>query len=360
MSNTRLPALTKLNTNGVVFVRSRHRAVGLFLDSSNTYIQVYVEKSRWKSPPELCYTRSVHSIDSVLCFQCIDDPSLTWPHPSPNFGNPVRFSEETKLIDLKWSNTQGKLSGAMFSFEEEKLVRRLMQEKDGHEGKKFCTRACAKLNESPQYLLQELDMLRKTYLDCKRNNTYREQQRIQKQIYTEYVNDHLYDLIKDTSTKETVKSLVEVGSLIYPIPTLYAKLKHDRVRPVWLDAFFKRDTYIDRIVDDLIVNPDHPSFPSGHSTKVHTVLELVKTCNVRGITTFDDDTVTIVAHWAEEVSTNRERAGLHYKSDTTAGKVLANIIVEDLFESIDGDDATLNNLRSYALKWVKKMGFDEL
>jgi hypothetical protein len=68
--------------------------------------------------------------------------------------------------------------------------------------------------------------------------------------------------------------------------------------------------------------PGHPAFPSGHSTQSHLMTYVL--LEVDGIKArFNKE-----LRWlANRVATNRERAGLHYRSDSTAGKHLAMGIV---------------------------------
>jgi membrane-associated phospholipid phosphatase len=67
--------------------------------------------------------------------------------------------------------------------------------------------------------------------------------------------------------------------------------------------------------------PGHPSFPSGHATQAWLLSIALKaaTPKVAGTSIYADQ-----LDWlAQRVAVNRERAGLHYPSDSEAGKVLA-------------------------------------
>jgi hypothetical protein len=106
-------------------------------------------------------------------------------------------------------------------------------------------------------------------------------------------------------SKPLVELALQTAKRIGEIPTTYFKWQFDRPRPSsvcpgLMPAFGP---------------PSHPAFPSGHSTQAWLM-------------TF---TLSVVApeykdqlEWlAERVALNRERAGLHYASDSRAGKFLA-------------------------------------
>ena len=70
--------------------------------------------------------------------------------------------------------------------------------------------------------------------------------------------------------------------------------------------------------------PGHASFPSGHSTQAH----LMALCMVDVLATWPDagDVTDDIWTLADRIARNREIAGLHYPSDTDAGKLLAQAI----------------------------------
>ena len=89
---------------------------------------------------------------------------------------------------------------------------------------------------------------------------------------------------------------------------MYFKNVFNRVRP-WV------------LAPDLsppIPLPGHPAYPSGHSTQMHLMALL--------LTEFRPDAAAELDDIALRVAVNRERAGLHYASDTAAGKELAENI----------------------------------
>ena len=70
--------------------------------------------------------------------------------------------------------------------------------------------------------------------------------------------------------------------------------------------------------------PGHSSFPSGHATQAHLIAEcakLVLSTPVKAALSADLDAL------AGRIARNREIAGLHYRSDSTAGSNLAVAIL---------------------------------
>ena len=74
--------------------------------------------------------------------------------------------------------------------------------------------------------------------------------------------------------------------------------------------------------------PTHPAYPSGHATQTMYIATI--------LTHFDPDNREIYKQTADEISTNREIAGLHYRSDSLAGyelgRKLANKLIDNNFE----------------------------
>jgi len=69
--------------------------------------------------------------------------------------------------------------------------------------------------------------------------------------------------------------------------------------------------------------PAHPAYPSGHSTKAHIAAYFY----ARLFPHLTDGLLTAAA----AIARNREVAGLHYPSDSLAGKLLAGQLVDALF-----------------------------
>ena len=74
----------------------------------------------------------------------------------------------------------------------------------------------------------------------------------------------------------------------------------------------------------LIEVPGHASFPSGHSTQAHLVARLLEEVMPFEIVRPNGDAPGPLQCLADRIARNREVIGLHYPSDSVAGKELAN------------------------------------
>ncbi len=113
------------------------------------------------------------------------------------------------------------------------------------------------------------------------------------------------------SEKPATNALINFATRAGEIVALHFKLKYKRVRPSTL-------------CPGLLLPfgpPRHPAFPSGHSLTAHLttyILNEIPSVNA---------TVGPELTWlADRVAKNRERAGLHYPSDSVAGRLLAQAI----------------------------------
>ncbi len=93
------------------------------------------------------------------------------------------------------------------------------------------------------------------------------------------------------------------------------KEMHDRIRP----------SYLDPTLSTVVAVPGHPSYPSGHATESYVIALILSELDPAGAAVYQEDAVTI--------GENRERAGVHYPSDTLAGRQLAEAYVAALKET---------------------------
>jgi len=103
-------------------------------------------------------------------------------------------------------------------------------------------------------------------------------------------------------------------------PLFFAKMRYNRARAYQL---------IPDLAPDFLPAgffPMHPSFPSGHSTQAHLVVNVLAAV-------FGDDRVGNARDMAWQIGRNREIAGLHYPSDTRAGYYLAAVLIQDALRS---------------------------
>lgn len=105
------------------------------------------------------------------------------------------------------------------------------------------------------------------------------------------------------ATLQLMSSMVQLGT----IGAMYFKNKYQRPRP-------------SQVAPDLrafIDVPPHASYPSGHATQAFLVAQALTT--VCG----NPETGEHLYHIARDVAVNREYAGVHYSSDSEAGRILA-------------------------------------
>jgi hypothetical protein len=109
--------------------------------------------------------------------------------------------------------------------------------------------------------------------------------------------------------------LLAIASLVGTFVAMYFKGRYARPRPSQLCPALLPPIEV----------PGHASFPSGHSTQAH----LMALCMDAVLDTLvqkpvmDDDLWTL----ADRLARNREIAGLHYRSDTVAGRLFAECIM---------------------------------
>ncbi len=118
---------------------------------------------------------------------------------------------------------------------------------------------------------------------------------------TAYMSDPRYPL--------TGKVISQLFDEITPI-VMRIKTKYDRVRAHKLDP----------TLAPAIDVPEHPAYPSGHSTQAHAIAFVLTVIAPERQTEFESD--------ALRVAVNREIAGVHYPSDSAAGRILARQIVD--------------------------------
>ncbi len=85
--------------------------------------------------------------------------------------------------------------------------------------------------------------------------------------------------------------------------------------------------------------PRHPAFPSGHALTGHLTSALL-----RKIQALEDYKGNELDWLARRVAMNRERAGLHYASDSAAGKLLAEAVAAQLTTPPSGGGSYFNPL----------------
>ena len=70
----------------------------------------------------------------------------------------------------------------------------------------------------------------------------------------------------------------------------------------------------------VVPNPGHPAYPSGHTCQTLLAVEMIKLVMPKRLLT--PDAVKFIEDLAADAAINREYAGVHYASDTAAGRRL--------------------------------------
>lgn len=118
-----------------------------------------------------------------------------------------------------------------------------------------------------------------------------------------------------TTSKPRTGALISDAHLTLIPVILSLKERFDRVRPSLLDP----------TLTTAIPIPGHPAYPSGHASEAHMVAYLLAELDPENTDAYLAD--------AARIAKNREIAGVHYPSDTEAGKQLAAQFVALYLES---------------------------
>lgn len=130
----------------------------------------------------------------------------------------------------------------------------------------------------------------------------------------DYVPTFLNHLGIDPHQHRQTVRLIETLGFLGAMVVMPWKLEYNRLRP----------SQLDHDLEPAILVPAHPSYPSGHATQAHL------TAHALIHVTTDPRFHAHIDHVATEIAVNREWAGVHFASDTTAGKDLAAGIWNEL------------------------------
>lgn len=134
-------------------------------------------------------------------------------------------------------------------------------------------------------------------------------QRIKEQVDFNYTYFHK---LEDKPKTQHLCDLIQ-NELVTVI--LAKKLKFDRVRP----------SFVNNNIKLVIENPKHPAYPSGHATQSHLFAYV--------LASLDSVNGKQYIATAKEVTVNREYAGVHYRSDSYVGKLLAKAMIKELVKN---------------------------
>lgn len=133
-------------------------------------------------------------------------------------------------------------------------------------------------------------------------------------------------LVGTTTKPHTSELITTAHETIIPLIITF-KRTFDRVRP----------SYLDPTLTTTIPVPSHAAYPSGHATEAHLVAYLLAELDPENREAYLAD--------AARIAHNREIAGVHYPSDSTAGKSLAAQFTE-LFLSTENGAKLLEAART--------------
>ena len=134
----------------------------------------------------------------------------------------------------------------------------------------------------------------------------------------EYVGNRYYRFLRIESythsrTYALIDDIVDEAAVV----VMHFKNRFNRARP-W---------EYEPALEPIIPPPGHPAYPSGHATQAHS-LSMV-------LAQVIPELAGELESLAYEVARNREIGGVHYPSDSEAGRQLAKQIVADLLASED-------------------------
>ena len=151
-----------------------------------------------------------------------------------------------------------------------------------------------------------------------KNITPERQLQIEHEIYLDGIFDR-FEATREEREQMTTLLQSENDPIIMNL-----KNKYDRVLPYKLD----------KTIQPSISPPQHPSYPSGHATQAYFIALLLSEKR--------PEKGKLYMRTAENIAINREYAGVHYRSDTTYGREIA----EKLYKYFDGKKNPLMNMES--------------
>jgi len=114
------------------------------------------------------------------------------------------------------------------------------------------------------------------------------------------------------ATYENTKRLLQILRHESGVALVWQEKKFDRVRP----------SFVNPEIITVIGNPGLPSYPSGHASQFHLLAYCLAAVNPKKANEY------LAA--AASIAKNREYAGVHYPTDSYAGKVLAKLMIRQL------------------------------
>lgn len=121
----------------------------------------------------------------------------------------------------------------------------------------------------------------------------------------------------DDALKKSVRYLLSLTNKEIMYFILREKRHFSRPRP----------SQLDENLELLIPNPGHPAYPSGHATQSMLFSEI--------LSILEPDNRRTYIEYAQNIAKRREIAGVHYPSDSEAGRLLAQQLLSELIKIPD-------------------------
>ncbi|CUT10086.1 Conserved domain protein [Bradyrhizobium sp.] len=137
----------------------------------------------------------------------------------------------------------------------------------------------------------------------------------------EFISKFLHLVSATGTTHPATARMLIVADAVTALISMHYKSHFNRPRPTQVVPGFMSP----------IQHGGHASFPSGHSTQAHVFAALLKEVISPSLGEPDGDAMAgLLDVLAKRIARNREIAGLHYPSDSTAGVILAEAIADKI------------------------------
>tara|TARA_Y100000991_G_C21970893_1_gene349385 strand:- start:1315 stop:2034 length:720 start_codon:yes stop_codon:yes gene_type:complete len=223
----------------------------------------------------------------------------------------MKYQIYYNINNIKYSNTQGRI-GDEFSEEIKKIGNSIKLKNI----KKLVNIIDKYPENLSNFTINEINIL----LDKQNKRDAKIYYQILKEAYE--IDDTFKKYMLNNNVDEEIINKVydTIPKIIYKIDlALYVVKKfYDRVRPSILSKELLKHNIIDDSIKPWIKLPTHPAYPSGHATQSMFLAEYFSNYYPQYRQCFENA--------AEEISVNREIAGLHYRSDTIAGYKLGKFL----------------------------------
>ena len=125
---------------------------------------------------------------------------------------------------------------------------------------------------------------------------------------------HTYASLTDATQRPATAKLIKAAFNDSAIVVFTFKKQFNRVRPSLLAE------KLNKPIGTAIAIPEHPAYPSGHATSSWTIAYLLQELDPNHAVNYRKSAAAITHH--------REIAGLHYPSDSRAGRLLARQLMD--------------------------------